>query len=155
MKTYVLQAMCPESRFQNARNWPWHHRQLFLSGFCFPWEVYLLVQVSYQYHHWWQYDNWLMTIFLHKKLARNPEIENTSSWVLPNILRLEQFREIDFGTNVFNKMLLNVSACQGYIFYCFWIIKEKLKAQKGGRGRGVKLPSKKKVLLLHALKTLT
>ena len=30
-----------------------------------------------------------------------------------------------FGANVSNKMLLNAVKCQGYRFYCFWVIKGK------------------------------
>ena len=50
----------------------------------------------------------VMTIFLHRGLTRNPEIGITCVCVLPNIWRLEQIRDIKFGTNVANKMLLNV-----------------------------------------------
>ena len=45
----------------------------------------------------------VMTIFVCKGRTRNPEIENTSVWVLPNIWRLGQVRDTKFGTNVSNK----------------------------------------------------
>ena len=33
----------------------------FLTGFCFPCQVYMLVQVSCQYYYWfWSYDNFLL-----------------------------------------------------------------------------------------------
>ena len=51
----------------------------------------------------------VMTIFLHRGLTRNPEIGITCVCVLPNIWRLEQIRDIKFGTNVANKMLLNAA----------------------------------------------
>ena len=53
------------------------------------------------------------TIFVYKGLTRNPEIANTIVLVLPNISRLGQVRDTKFGTNVFNKMLLNTAKCQG------------------------------------------
>ena len=34
-------------------------------------------------------------------------------------------------------MLLNAAKCQGYNFYCFWVIKGK--PTNGGEGGGVKL----------------
>ena len=40
--------------------------------------------------------------------------------------RLGRVRDTRFGTNVSNEMLLNAAKCQGYSFYRFWIIKEKL-----------------------------
>ena len=66
-----------------------------------------------------------MAIFFYSGLTRNPEIGNTPVWVLPNIWRLGQVRNIKFDTNVSNKMLLNAAKCQGYSFYCFWVIKGK------------------------------
>ena len=78
-----------------------------------------------------------MTIFLYTRLARNPEIENTTVWGLPNIWRLGWVRDTKFGTNVSSKMLLNTTKCQVYSFYRFWVIKEKRKGREGG---GVKLP---------------
>ena len=45
------------------------------------------------------------TISFHKGLTRNPEIANTSVWVLPNIWRLEQVKHVKFGTNISNKIL--------------------------------------------------
>ena len=51
----------------------------------------------------------VMTIFLQRGLTRNPEIGITCVCVLPNIWRLEQIRDIKFGTNVSNKMLLNAA----------------------------------------------
>ena len=68
----------------------------------------------------------VMIIFFCKRLTRNPEIGNTSIWVLPNIWRLKQVRDTKFGLNVSNKMLLNAATCQGYSFYHFWAIKVKL-----------------------------
>ena len=63
----------------------------------------------------------VMTIVVYKGLTRNPEFV----WVLPNIWRLGPVRDTKFGTNVYNKMLLNVAKCQGYSFVGFWVIKGK------------------------------
>ena len=65
----------------------------------------------------------VMTIFVHKGLARNPEIANTAVWALLNIWRLGRVRNTKFVTIV--SMLLNAAECQGYSFYRFWVIKEK------------------------------
>ena len=43
-----------------------------------------------------------------------------------NIWRLEWVRDTKFGTDVFNKIILNAPKCEGYSFYCFWFIKGKL-----------------------------
>ena len=63
----------------------------------------------------------VMAIFIYKALIRNPEIENTSIWGLPNIWRLGLVRDTKFGTNVSNEMLLNAAKQQGYSFYRFWV----------------------------------
>ena len=67
----------------------------------------------------------IMTIFFYKGLSRNLEIGNTLVWVLPNIWRLERVMNTTFGTNVSNRMLLNVAKFQGYNFYHFRVIKGK------------------------------
>ena len=48
---------------------------------------------------------------------------------------LGRVRNTKFDTNVSNKMLLNAATCQGYSFYCFWVIKGKPT-----EGEGIKLP---------------
>ena len=61
-----------------------------------------------------------MTIFFYKGLTRNPEIENTVFWVLPNIWRLGEGKDTKFGTNVSSKrywMLQNAKV--NYSFYSF------------------------------------
>ena len=80
----------------------------------------------------------VMTIFFYKGLNRNQEIQNFPVWVLPNILRVGWVRGIKFGTNVSNKMLLNVAKGQCYSFYHFWFIKGKPTKEGGGE---VNLPS--------------
>ena len=67
-----------------------------------------------------------MKIFVYKGFTRNLKIENTPVWLLLNIWRLGQARDTKFGTSVSNAILLNGSKCQGYSFYRFWVIKEKL-----------------------------
>ena len=47
----------------------------------------------------------VMTIFFYKGFTRNPEIENTAVWVLPNIWRLGELRDTKFGINVSNENL--------------------------------------------------
>ena len=64
----------------------------------------------------------VMTIFLYIVFTRDPEIGNTPVWVLSNIWRMGWIRDIAFGTNIPNEMLLNVAKCQGYSFYHFWVI---------------------------------
>ena len=61
----------------------------------------------------------VMTIFFYKGLARNSEIRNTPVWVLPDIWRLVRVKDTKFGTNIFNKILLNPEKCQGYRPYHF------------------------------------
>ena len=46
--------------------------------------------------------------------TRNPKIGNTPILVLSNIWRLGRVRNAKFGTNVFDKMLMNVAKCQGF-----------------------------------------
>ena len=58
-------------------------------------------------------------------MIKNQGIGNTLVWVLSNIWILRQVRCHKFGANVSNKMLLNAVKCQGYRFYCFWVIKGK------------------------------
>ena len=55
----------------------------------------------------------IMTISFYKGLTRNPEIGNSSSWVLPNIWRLGRVMDTKFGTKVSNRILLNAAKCQG------------------------------------------
>ena len=61
----------------------------------------------------------VMTILFYKRLTKNPEIGNNSVWGLLNNWRLGRVRDTKFGTNVSNKMLLNVAKCQSYSFYRF------------------------------------
>ena len=58
-------------------------------------------------------------------LTWNPEIGNTPVWVLPVIWWQGRVRNTTFGTNVYNKMLLNAAKYQGHSFYHFWVIKGK------------------------------
>ena len=52
---------------------------------------------------------------LDKKLTRIGG--NTSDWVLPNILRLEQLRNTKFDKNVSGENLRNAAKWQSYSFY--------------------------------------
>ena len=70
-------------------------------------------------------------------MTRNPEIGITLAWVLPNIWRLGQVKNTEFGANVFNEKLLNAAKFQGYSFYCFWVTKGEWT---GWGTEGVKLP---------------
>ena len=60
------------------------------------------VQLSYwsMFHINIMTGSGVMTIFFNNGLTRNPEIGNTTTWVLPNNWRLRQVRDIKFGTNV-------------------------------------------------------
>ena len=101
----------------------WRHRQFFLALFYF-------ILFSYWSKFHVNIITGVMTIFLCKRLTRNPESGNTTIWVLPNIWRLEKVRDTKFGTNVSNEMLLNPAKCQGYSVYRFWVIKGKLTGRK-------------------------
>ena len=65
----------------------------------------------------------VMTIYFYKGLTRNPEITDTPVWILPNIWRMGRVPVPN--SDGLNKMLLNAAKCQGYSFYCFWVIKGK------------------------------
>ena len=101
----------------------WRRRLIFLMSFCFSCQVY--------FTYWSKFHvniiigSGVMAIFFYKRLSRNPEIENTPIWVLPNIWRLGRVRDTKFGTKVSNEILLNAAKCQGYGFYRFWVIKGK------------------------------
>ena len=66
-----------------------------------------------------------VAIFVNTGLTGNPEIGNTTVWVLINIWWLDWVRDTKFGTNVSNEKLLDAGLHQGYSFYRFWDIKEK------------------------------
>ena len=138
--------MRSESGFRIAQNWPksekWQWRHNFLTIFWRHCDFFLLLFVYLVNFSYWSTfcvkiiaGSGVMTIFFW--LTRNPEIGNTPVWVSPNVWRLVQVRNTKFGTNVSNEMLLNAAKCQGYGFYCFWVIKRK---PTKGVGEGVRLP---------------
>ena len=73
----------------------------------------------------------VMTIFVIKELTRNLEIGNNPVWILPNIWRLGQVKDIKICTAISNKKLLNTAKQQCYSFYHFWGIKGKPTRRKG------------------------
>ena len=108
----------------------WHYIIIFF------WHCFVsLVNFSYwsKFHVSIITGSGVMAILFYKRLTRNLEIRNTPVWVLHNIWRLGQVRDTKFGMNISNKILLNAAKCQGYTFYCFWVIKGK------PTGVGVKL----------------
>ena len=121
---------------QNSKKWQWRHNFPTWRDVNFFWRCFFsLVKFSYwlKFHVCIITGSGIMTIFFHKGLTRNPEIGNTSVWGFPNIWRLGRVIDTKFGTNVFNRMLLNAAKFQGYSFYRFWIIKVKPTG-------GIKLP---------------
>ena len=80
-------------------------------------------QVSCQYHDWfWSHDNFCL-----HSLDQISGNRKYTVWLLSNIWRLRQFRDVKFGTNVSNNMSPHAAKCQGYSFYRFWVIKIKEK----------------------------
>ena len=65
----------------------------------------------------------LWQLLFKKDLTRNPEIGNTSVWVLSNLSRLGWVKDTKFGVSVSNGNLLNAAKRQAYCFYRFWVIK--------------------------------
>ena len=61
-----------------------------------------------------------------------------------------------FGINVSSEMLLNAAKCQGYSFYCFWVIKGKPTA---GEGKGDYPPSptqiRVKAIILYSVHSIS
>ena len=76
----------------------------------------------------------LWKFFFYKRLNRNLEIGLTPFSFLANIWKQERFRDTNFGTNVSNKKFLDRTKCQGYSFYCFWVIKKNSTGDRGGGG---------------------
>ena len=64
-----------------------------------------------------------MRIFFYRRFTRNPEIRNIPIWVFHSNWRLGWLSNTKFGTNVFDKMLMNAAKCHCYSFYRFWVIK--------------------------------
>ena len=96
----------------------WCHRQISL-------EVFFVFLVKFRY--WFKFHVNIITGsgVITISLTRNPEIGNTPVWVWPNIWRLGLLKNTKFGTNVYNKMLLNTAKCQIYSFFHFWFSKGK------------------------------
>ena len=109
----------------------WRQRQIFWHRFV------SFVKFSYwsKFHVNIFTGSGIMTIFFYKGLTRNLEIGNIHVWVFPNIWRLGRVMDTKFGTNVSNRMLLNVAKFQGYSFYRFWVVKGKPTRGGGGVGK--------------------
>ena len=113
---------------QKSKKRQWRHNFPTWRHVNFFWLCFVsLVKFSYwsKFHVNIITGSGIMTIFFYKGLTRNPEIENTPVWVLPNIWRLGRVMDTKFGTNESNRMLLNAAKFQGYSFYRFWAVKKK------------------------------
>ena len=65
-------------------------------------------------------------------MTRNPQIGNTTVWVLPNIIwKLGIISDTKFSSNVSNEKLLSAANCQ---VCSFWVIKGKPRGRRGGGG---------------------
>ena len=92
----ILQTLCPEFGLRSAPNWPKIRKMTMTSQFSDMtstskfFDVVLFVLSSLVTGRSFNIitGSGIMTIFYHKGLTRNPEIENTPVWALPNIWRL-------------------------------------------------------------------
>ena len=75
----------------------------------------------------------VMKILFYKNWPETQKLKIQPSEFCPISGDWGKVRDTKFGTNVFHKKLLNTAKCQGYNFYCFWIIRAKQT------GEGVKL----------------
>ena len=66
----------------------------------------------------------IMTIFVYKRLIRNPEIGNTPVCVLANIWRMGQVSDTKFCLNVSNKNLLYAANVRFIAFTVSELLKE-------------------------------
>ena len=142
-----MQTLCPESGLRTAPNWSKIRKITMTSQFSnmmsssifYFWHCFVsLVKFSYwsKFHVNSITGSGIMAIFFYKGLNRNLEIENSPVWVLPNIWRLGWVMDTKCGTNVSNRMLLNVAKFQSYSFYRLWVIKGKRTGGAGGGGGG-------------------
>ena len=126
-----MQTLYPESGLRIAPNWPKIRKMTMTSQFSDMTSTSNFFVSLVNFSYWSKFHvniitgSGIMTIFFHKGLTRNPEIRNTSVWVLPNIWRLGEVMDTKCGTNVSNRMLLNPAKCHGYSFYHFWVINGK------------------------------
>ena len=148
-----MQTLCPESGLRTAPDCPKIQKMTMTSQFSdmtsssnFFWRCFVsLVKFSYwsKFHVNIITGSGVMTISFYKGLTRNPEIGNIPVWVFSNICRLGQVMNTKFGTNVSNRMLLNVAKFQGHSFYRFWVIKGK---PTGGRDNPPPIPPRLGIL---------
>ena len=104
-----------------CHNFPtWNHGQFF-------WRRFVSL---FKFSYWSKFLVNIVTgsgvITIYKRLIRNPEIRKSPIWVLPNIWRMGQVRNTNFGMDVSIEMLPNAAKFQDYCFYHFWVIKGKL-----------------------------
>ena len=139
-----MQTLCQESGFWTAPNWPKIRKMTMMSQFSdmtsslIFWSYFVsLVKFSYcsKFHVNIITGSGIMTIFFYKGLSRNPEIGNTSVWVLRNIWRWGKL----WIPNLARMSLIE----------CYWMLQnskvtaftalELLRKNQQGEG-GVKLP---------------
>ena len=111
---------------RKLEKWQWHYNLPTWPHCLIFWRcIVSLVKFSYwsKFHVNIFTGSGVMTISFYEASTRNSEIGNTPVWVLPNIWRLVQIRNIKFCMILSNKMLLNAAKPQGYGFYRFWVIK--------------------------------
>ena len=136
-----MQILYPESGLWTAPNWPkvWKMTTMLqfsdmTSSLFFFWRCFVFV-VNFSY--WSKIHvniitgSGIMTIFFYERFARNPDIGSTPVWVLPNIWRLDRVMDTKYGTNVFNRMLLNAAKFRVIAFIVFELLREN---QLGGGG---------------------
>ena len=151
-----MQTLCPESGLRNAPNRSKIKKMTMTLQFCdmtstliFFWRFFVsLIRFSYwsKFHFNINTVSGIMTIFFYKGLTRNPEIGNTPVWDLPNIWRLGQVIDTKFGTNIFNKILLNAAKFRVTALTVFELLREKkfIRVKKFELDRSLSKKTKKK-----------
>ena len=127
-----------ESGFSMAPNWSWIEKRQWRQNFmicrhrhffdaCVFTMSSLINGPSFKLISWLVLEFWQSSFIKDWPEMRKSEIH--PSCVLLNLWRLWHFRDIIFATNISNKMLLTTAKCQGYNFYCFWVIKENQQGE--------------------------
>ena len=122
--------MHPESSFQIAPNWLYTRKMAMTSQFSdmtlLPifFDVVLFLLSSLVTGRSFMSLSLVLELLQFLFIRDWPEIGNTPIWVLPNIWRLGQVKNIKFGTNISNKMLLNAAKCQVTAFTVSELLRE-------------------------------